>query len=69
MFERISQPSGETYLASGFPGIFSGVERQPIKPAPQLGGNTEEILAEELGLSAGEIGRLYDARIVAGPVL
>jgi 2-methylfumaryl-CoA isomerase len=32
-----------------------------------LGEHTDEILAEELGLSSAEIGALHDARIVAGP--
>jgi 2-methylfumaryl-CoA isomerase len=32
-----------------------------------LGEHTDEILAEELGLSAAEIGDLHDAGVVAGP--
>jgi 2-methylfumaryl-CoA isomerase len=32
-----------------------------------LGEHTDEILAEELGLSAAEIGALHDAGVVAGP--
>ena len=36
-------------------------------PAPTLGEHTEQILAEELGLSAGEIAGLRDRGIVAGP--
>lgn len=67
MFERISHPSGETYLAAGYPGLFSGLERLPVRPAPRLGANTDEILANELGLSGAEIGRLHDAHVVAGP--
>ena len=66
MFERILHPSGETYLAGGYPGIFSGLERSPLRPAPRLGANTDEILANELGLSTREIGHLHDAGIVAG---
>ncbi len=67
MFERISHPSGETYLAAGYPGVFSGRGRSPVRPAPCLGANTDEILAKVLGLSEPEIGRLHDAGIVAGP--
>lgn len=67
MFERILHPSGETYLAAGFPGVLAGSEREPVRPAPQLGAHTDQILAEDLGLTGGEIGRLHDAGIVAGP--
>ena len=65
MFVQTAHPSGETYLAAGFPGIFSGTERSPLRCAPRLGANTDEILAEELGLSGHEIGRLHDAGVVA----
>ncbi|MFN3656567.1 MAG: CoA transferase [Pseudolabrys sp.] len=65
IFQRISHPSGETYLASGFPGIEPGAARAPVKPAPHLGSHTDEILAGELGLSDGEIARLHDAGLVA----
>lgn len=36
-------------------------------PAPLLGQDTDAILADVLRLSAGEIGRLHDSRVVAGP--
>ena len=32
-----------------------------------LGEHTDEILLGDLGLSEGEVGRLHDAGIVAGP--
>jgi 2-methylfumaryl-CoA isomerase len=67
MFEDISHPSGETYLAAGFPGIVSGTRREAVRPAPRLGADTDAILAGELGLSDREIGRLHDERIVSGP--
>lgn len=66
MFERISQPSGETYLSAGYPGNFVGVDRDSVRPAPKLGQHTDEILAAELGLSAAQIGRLHDQSLVAG---
>jgi 2-methylfumaryl-CoA isomerase len=53
----------------GSPIEFSRVRRLPVRRAPFLGEHTEEILADDLGLSPGEIGRLYDAGIVAGPQL
>lgn len=66
LFERVRQPSGETYIASGFPGIVEGWSRHPVRPAPLLGANTDEVLADMLQLSDGEIGRLHDLGIVAG---
>ena len=35
--------------------------------APLLGEHTEEVLADVLGLSSREIGRLHDDGVVAGP--
>ena len=67
MFEKLRHPSGESYIAAGFPGILSGVDRLPVRPAPRLGTHTDEILATDLGLSDGEIGKLHDSGIVAGP--
>jgi 2-methylfumaryl-CoA isomerase len=67
LFERISHPSGETYIAAGFPGILPETARRPLMPAPALGAQTDEILAGELRLSESEIGRLHDAGLVAGP--
>ncbi len=34
-----------------------------------LGEHTDEVLAELLGLSDAEIGRLHDDGVVAGPVM
>ncbi len=65
MFQNVEQPGIGTYLMPGSPLSFEGVGRIPVRRAPMLGEHTEEILAEVLGLSAVEIGRLYDARAVA----
>jgi 2-methylfumaryl-CoA isomerase len=46
---------------------FGALQRIPARPAPRLGADTDQILAEVLGMAAGEIGRLHDAGIVAGP--
>jgi 2-methylfumaryl-CoA isomerase len=67
MFAQVEHPGVGTYLMPGSPLHFSGVDRVPVRRAPQLGEHTEEILAGVLGLSATEIGRLHDAGIVAGP--
>jgi 2-methylfumaryl-CoA isomerase len=66
MFSNVTQPDIGTYLSPSSPFQFSGFERQAAQPAPALGQHTEEILAETLGLSSVEIGRLYDQGVVAG---
>jgi 2-methylfumaryl-CoA isomerase len=68
IFETISNPSGLRYPASGTAATVSGVARTPVIAAPRLGEHTDQVLAGILGLSEGEIGRLHDAGIVAGPV-
>ena len=45
---------------------FTAAGRLPARRAPLLGEHTEEILADVLGLSEAEIGRLFDAETVAG---
>jgi 2-methylfumaryl-CoA isomerase len=46
---------------------LGGWARHDPAPAPQLGQHTEQVLAEDLGLSGGEIAALRDRGIVAGP--
>jgi len=65
MFQEVQQPGIGTYLMPGSPLDFVGRERPAVRRAPLLGEHTEEILAEVLGLSATEIGRLHDAGTVA----
>jgi 2-methylfumaryl-CoA isomerase len=67
LFAEIDQPGIGRYLAPGLPLDFSAAPRQPTRPAPRLGEHTDQVLAEVLGLSAAEIGRLHDSGIVAGP--
>ena len=52
----------------GIPLEFSEIARGPISPAPLLGQHTDQVLSEWLGLGDGEIGKLHDAGIIAGPV-
>jgi 2-methylfumaryl-CoA isomerase len=66
LFEEVECPGVGTYLMPGSPLRFAGVEPVPVRAAPRLGEHTEEILADVLGLGAGEIGRLHDAGIVGG---
>jgi 2-methylfumaryl-CoA isomerase len=67
MFETLDQPGIGRMLAPRSPLDFSRVPRLPVRPAPRLGEHTDEILLDLLGLSAGEVGALHDAGIVAGP--
>ena len=66
VFEQVEQPGVGTYLMPGSPLHFGEVERVPVRRAPLLGEHTEEILADVLGLSEPEIGRLHDEGVVAG---
>ena len=59
-----ANPSGFAYPATR---SFANIpDRDPgdPQPAPYLGQHSEEVLAERLGLSSGEIGRLIDSGVV-----
>lgn len=66
MFQRVEQPGIGSMWSSASVFEFSDAERLAAKPAPRLGEHTDEVLAEVLGLSEGEIGRLHDDGVVAG---
>jgi 2-methylfumaryl-CoA isomerase len=67
MFQMVQQPGIGEYLMPASPLDFGAVQRLEAQRAPLLGEHTDEVLASVLGLSQGEIGRLHDRRIVAGP--
>ncbi len=67
LFAEVEQPGIGRYLMPGLPLDFAAAPRLPPLPAPRLGEHTDAVLAEVLGLSSAEIGRLHDAGIVAGP--
>ncbi|MCA8926921.1 MAG: CoA transferase [Alphaproteobacteria bacterium] len=67
LFATIDQPGIGSYPVPGSPIDVHELARLEPKPAPRHGQHTDEVLAEILGLSAGEIGRLHDAGVVAGP--
>lgn len=67
MFARIEQPGVGQIWSAATPFDFRAATRLPPRPAPRLGQHTDEILSGVLGLSSGEIARLHDAGIVAGP--
>jgi 2-methylfumaryl-CoA isomerase len=66
MFQEVEHPGVGTYLMPGSPLDFSERGRLPVRRAPLLGEHTEEILADVLGLSSAEIGRLHESGTVAG---
>ena len=68
LFEEVEQPGIGTYLMPGSPLELSAFERLPVRRAPVLGEHTEEVLADVLGLTDAEIGRLHDDGVVAGPL-
>jgi 2-methylfumaryl-CoA isomerase len=66
LFAEVEQPGIGRYLMPGLPLDFSAAPREPTRPAPRLGEDTDAVLAGVLGLSAAEIGRLHDRGIAAG---
>lgn len=67
MMGLIDQPGIGQLLAAGSPLGFGAAPRATPRPAPALGADTESVLGDVLKLSDGEIGRLFDSGIVAGP--
>ncbi|MFN4282235.1 MAG: CoA transferase [Alphaproteobacteria bacterium] len=66
LFARVDHPGVGNLLTPGSPLAFASHARLAPQPAPRLGAHTDEILSDLLGLSSGEIGRLHDAKLVAG---
>jgi 2-methylfumaryl-CoA isomerase len=67
LFSLVEQPGIGTYLMPGSPISFSAMANPAPARAPVLGEHSDEILADQLGLSMEQIGRLHDQKIVAGP--
>jgi 2-methylfumaryl-CoA isomerase len=63
MFAQVAHPGVGTVLTPGSPYAVAGLERRPPAPSPELGADTEAVLADVLGLSAGAIGKLVDAGV------
>ena len=64
IFGAADNPSGFAYPAAGAFATLPHATRQPPASAPRGGEHSEEILAERLSLSSGELARLIDAGIV-----
>ncbi len=67
LFTVQEQPDIGRYRMPGSPLYFSGAPHLDAQPAPRLGEHTDALLQALLGMSATEIGKLHDARLVAGP--
>ena len=65
LFSMVNQPGIGEYLAPASPIRFSSIENLDAMAAPILGQHTDELLAQELGLSGSHIGVLYDNQTVA----
>ncbi len=64
VFGTAPNPSGIDYPAAGSFATIPQLERQAPQSAPRNGGHSEEILAERLGLSSGQIGKLIESGVV-----
>jgi 2-methylfumaryl-CoA isomerase len=64
-FQTIAHKSGLIYPAAGPASTLVGEARGPVRPAPVLGADTDQVLADVLGLDSGAVGRLHDAGLVA----
>jgi 2-methylfumaryl-CoA isomerase len=65
LFTTIEHRSGHAYPTPGAAVDLPGLDRQTPVTAPRLGEHTDEVLAQVLGLSSGEIGKLHDDKLVA----
>jgi 2-methylfumaryl-CoA isomerase len=68
VFGRPAHPSGLDYPAPGAAATLAGARRSETRGAPRLGADTDAVLADLLGLSSAEIGRLHDEGLVAGAI-
>ncbi|RQP04167.1 MAG: carnitine dehydratase [Paracoccus sp. BP8] len=65
IFTVMRHVSGAEYPAAGALAEARGETRQPPQPASVLGADTEQVLAEHLGLGSGQIAALVDRGVVA----
>ncbi len=67
MFEEIEQPDIGRYRAAGPFIDFTNIDKEPVKAAPHLGQDTDEVLATYLQMSDKQIARLHDKGLISGP--
>jgi 2-methylfumaryl-CoA isomerase len=66
LLREVDHPSGWRYPTPGPAATLPASERGAPAPAPVLGRDTDEVLAEILGLDSGEIAALHDRGVAAG---
>ena len=64
MIEEVVDNKGRRLKVVGTPMKFSRTSCRIKKACPELGEHTDRILCDELGLTAGEIEKLYEERII-----
>ncbi len=64
MFALLNQPGIGPYPVPGSPVASTAFERAQPRPAPRLGADSEQVLAEILGLPSGAIAALVDRRVI-----
>ncbi len=64
-FQTITHKSGLSYPAAGPAATLAGEPRGPVRPAPRLGADTDQVLTDVLGLASGAVGALRDKGLVA----
>lgn len=67
MFHMLDQPGLGRFPVPGSPVCFSDSARVAPRAAPALGQHTEEVLGDVVGMSDGEIGKLFDKGVVQSP--
>ena len=67
MFVEAEHPGIGSYLMPASPLRFSRASEVPVRRAPLLGEDTDEVLAGVLGLKSREIEHLHQKAVVAGP--
>jgi len=65
IFSNMTHAGGDEYLTPGAAARLPGDPRGAPGAAPHIGEHSDEILAELLGMSSGEIGKLHDEGLIA----
>ena len=62
-FEQVEHPAEGTITLMNSP-IRMSESKVPLKSAPTLGGDTDQVLGDELGLSGAEIDQLHEEQVI-----
>ena len=64
MMDWVDQPGVGRHLAAGLPLALAGAARHPVRPAPVLGTDTDEVLGSLLGIDADGLAGLRDRKVL-----